>query len=77
MQYLAAPAMDSNILAMFSRVRLARVVPEARLGLDPSNNPTKNNQPVYCLSLNVKQNERNKTQRRGGIGRRRAEIFYT
>lgn len=72
MQYLAAPTMESNILDIFSRARLATVAPEAlQQGKDPSDNPQpKSKQPVYCLSFYIKQYEKNKTQRWGGIARR-------
>lgn len=78
MQYLAAPTMDSNILDIFSRVRLARVAPEALMqGQDPCNPQPNSNWPGYCLSFYVKQNERNKTQRRGGNTRRLGGILNT
>lgn len=78
MQYLAAPTMDSNILDIFSRVRLARVAPEAPMqGQDPINPQPNSKQLGYCLSFYVKQNERNKTQRRSGNTRRFGGIFDT
>lgn len=60
MQYLAAPTMESKILEILSRLRLARVARlRPALGLNPYWTNTK--QPDYCLSFDVKQIERNKT----------------
>lgn len=79
MQYLAAPTMESKILEMLSLLRLARLAS----GVRPAAKPLTviHNQVLkisgYCLSFDVKQNERNKTKRRSEFARRFGGRLYT